>query len=72
MTANDLNNGVINIGLEKKAESRINQDLKQAYEFAMKEAKQDIPITPDFLQKLNGMLMRTTGSVHSTMAGLFD
>lgn len=50
----------------------MNQDLKQAYEFVMKEAKQGISITPDFLRKLNGMLMRTTGSIHSTMAGLFD
>lgn len=50
----------------------MNEDLKQAYEFAMAEAKLDIVITPTFLQNLNAMLMRTTGSVHSTMAGSFD
>lgn len=50
----------------------MNEDLKQAYEFAMKEVKQDAAITPKLLQDLNAMLMRTTGGVHSTMAGSFD
>ena len=50
----------------------MNEDLKQAYEFAMGEAKLHTAITPALLQGLNALLMRTTGSVHSTMAGSFD
>lgn len=50
----------------------MNEDLKQAYEFAMEEAERDAVITPKLLQDLNAMLMRTTGGVHSTMAGSFD
>lgn len=50
----------------------MNEYLKQAYEFAKKEARLDAVITPKLLQDLNAMLMRTTGGVHSTMAGSFD
>lgn len=50
----------------------MNEDLKQAYEFAMEEAGRNTTITPKFLQGLNAMLMRTTGSAHSTLAGSFD
>lgn len=50
----------------------MNEDLKQAYEFAMNEIKRNIAITPKFLQELNAMLMRTTGGTHNTMAGAFD
>ena len=50
----------------------MNEDLKQAYEFAKAESDHLAPITPAFLQRLNAMLMRTTGSVHSVMGGTFD
>lgn len=50
----------------------MNEDLKQAYELAQKEALQPVPVTPAFLQRLNAMLMRTTGSLHSVMGGTFD
>ena len=50
----------------------MNEDLKQAYDFAKAESEQLVPITPVFLQRLNAVLMRTTGSVHSVMGGSFD
>ncbi len=50
----------------------MNEDLKQAYELAKTESGSLVPITPAFLKRLNAMLMRTTGSVHSVMGGSFD
>ena len=50
----------------------MNEDLKQAYELAKAESDSLAPITPAFLKRLNAMLMRTTGSVHSVMGGSFD
>ncbi len=50
----------------------MNEDLKQAYDFAKAESEQLVLITPVFLQRLNAVLMRTTGSVHSVMGGSFD
>ena len=50
----------------------MNEDLKQAYEFARQEARANTDITPAFLQKLNAVLMRTTGRVHSVLGGSFD
>lgn len=50
----------------------MNEDLKKAYELAQEEAKQNTPVTPNFLQKLNATLMRTTGNVHNTIGGIFD
>lgn len=50
----------------------MNEDLKKAYELAQEEAKQNTAITPNFLQKLNATLMRTTGNVHNTIGGTFD
>lgn len=50
----------------------MNKDLKQAYELAKTESDRLVPITPAFLQRLNAVLMRTTGSVHSVMGGSFD
>lgn len=50
----------------------MNEDLKQAYEFAKAESDSLVPVTSTFLQSLNATLMRTTGSVHSVMGGSFD
>lgn len=50
----------------------MNEDLKLAYELAKTKSDSLVPITPAFLQKLNAMLMHTTGSVHSVMGGSFD
>ena len=46
----------------------MNEDLKQAYEFAKAESERLTPITSAFLQRLNALLMRTTGSVHSELS----
>jgi len=53
-------------------EYMMNLDLKAAYEFAIEEAKKKTLITPDFLKKLNSLLMKNTGSVNNSMAGTFD
>ena len=50
----------------------MNEDLKQAYEFAKTESECLVPVTPAFLRRLNATLMHTTGSVHSVMGGSFD
>lgn len=50
----------------------MNEDLKNAYELAREEARHKTPITSSFLQTLNAILMRTTGSVHNVMGGSFD
>ena len=50
----------------------MNEDLKKAYDFAKEEAKLQTKLTPSFLQQLNAILMRTTGSVHNVVAGTFD
>ena len=49
----------------------MNEDWKKAYELAKKESEQGAVITSAFLQKLNATLMRTTGSVHNAIWGLF-
>lgn len=50
----------------------MNEDLKQAYEFARTESGRLVPVTSAFLQKLNATLMHTTGSVHHVTGGSFD
>lgn len=50
----------------------MNEDLKNAYGLAKEEAKRKEPVTSSFLQRLNALLMRTTGGVHNVMGGSFD
>lgn len=50
----------------------MNEDLKNAYELAIREAKEKTPITSTFLQTLNATLMHSTGGIHSVMGGSFD
>jgi Uncharacterized conserved protein len=50
----------------------MNEDLRNAYYFAMEEADKKAPITPEFLKKLNSILMNRTGNIHNTMVGSFD
>ena len=50
----------------------MNEDLKNAYELAKKEAKRKTPITLTLLQNLNAVLMRTTGNSYNVMGGSFD
>lgn len=37
----------------------MNEDLKQAYEYVIEEAKQHKPVTPLFLQRLSGIIGRS-------------
>ena len=50
----------------------MNEDLKKAYELAKEEARHNTPITATLLQKLNAVLMHTTGSAYNVMGGSFD
>ncbi len=50
----------------------MNFDLKRAYEFATEEAKQPTKITPDFIKKLNALIMKNTGSLYHTALGSVD
>ena len=50
----------------------MNEDLKKAYELAKEEVRHNTPITAAILQKLNAILMHTTGSAYNVMGGSFD
>lgn len=50
----------------------MNEDLKKAYDLVKEKAMCKTSITSSFLQSLNAVLMRTTGSVHNVMDGSFD
>jgi Fic family protein len=50
----------------------MNQDLKNAYAFALESASKKIPVTVDFLRELNAIIMRTTGGMHNVPEGSFD
>jgi Fic family protein len=50
----------------------MNEDLKKAYDLVKEKAMCKTSITSSFLQTLNAVLMRTTGSVHNVMDGSFD
>ena len=50
----------------------MNEDLKKAYELAKEEVRHNTPISAAILQKLNAVLMHTTGSAYNVMGGSFD
>ncbi|MCD8291850.1 MAG: Fic family protein [Prevotella sp.] len=50
----------------------MNEDLRKAYELAKAESAKCTPVTSTFLQKLNAVVMHSTGSVHNVMGGTFD
>jgi len=50
----------------------MNTDLKNAYMFAMEQAKGKILFSADFLKKINALVMKSTGGVNSTLGGDFD
>jgi Fic family protein len=50
----------------------MNTDLKNAYMFAMEQAKGKPLFSADFLKKINALVMKSTGSVNSTLGGDFD
>ncbi len=53
-------------------EQMMNVDLKDAYLYAFKIASENPIYTPQLLQQLSAIVMRRTGSEHSTIAGDFD
>jgi len=50
----------------------MNTDLKNAYEFAVEQAKEKFLFSADFLKKINALVMKNTGGVNSTLGGNFD
>lgn len=53
-------------------ENLMNVDLKNAYDYAAVQAAEKDVVTPDFLKRLNGLVMKSTGGILSVMAGEFD
>jgi len=50
----------------------MNTDLKNAYEFAIEEAKKKTLVTPELLRAMNSLVMHSTGSYQSMIGGNFD
>ena len=50
----------------------MNTDLKNAYMFAMEQAKEKPLFSAELLKTLNALVMKSTGSVNSTLGGNFD
>ena len=53
-------------------EQMMNLDLKAAYEYSMKLARQHTDFTTDMLKSLSAIVMKNTGSVYNTLQGSFD
>lgn len=53
-------------------EQMMNLDLKAAYEYSMKLAKQHADFNIEMLKDLSAIVMKNTGSVYNTMQGSFD
>jgi Fic family protein len=50
----------------------MNADLRNAYMFAVEQAVERTAWTPDYLKRLNALVMKNTGGVTSVMGGDFD
>jgi Fic family protein len=50
----------------------MNEDLKNAYLFAVDRAAEKRPITPEFLRELNALVMKSTGARIDAITGSFD
>jgi Fic family protein len=50
----------------------MNNDLKNAYLFAIAKAQENIHLTPQFLKELNAKVMHSTGSIINALGGTFD
>lgn len=50
----------------------MNQDLRNAYDFAFDAAMQETPITPDFLKDLSSLVMKSTGCIYNGISGQWD
>lgn len=54
------------------AEHLMNNDLKEAYDIAIKEAQHKRPITVEYLKQLNSIIMKSTGGPRDFMGEVFD
>jgi Fic family protein len=50
----------------------MNEDLRNAYVFALTKAKERTLLSPDFLKELNALVMKSTGSITNVLSGAFD
>ncbi|GHT15535.1 cell filamentation protein Fic [Bacteroidia bacterium] len=50
----------------------MNEDLKNAYVFASLKAAEKSPVTTGFLQELNALVLKSTGSPTQVLGGAFD
>jgi len=50
----------------------MNTDLKNAYVFAVEQAKEKFLFSADLLKKINALVMKNTGCANSTLGGDFD
>jgi Fic family protein len=50
----------------------MNEDLKNAYNFAFGEALKKSPISPEFLNSLSSLVMKSTGSIYNGISGQWD
>ncbi|GHV82981.1 cell filamentation protein Fic [Spirochaetia bacterium] len=50
----------------------MNNDLKNAYTFAIECAKEKKPVTIDLLREFNAKVLKTTGSIYNVAGGSFD
>lgn len=53
-------------------EHLMNLDLRDAYAFALEEAKKKTPVTPGLLKSLNALVLKSTGGIMNAAAGTFD
>lgn len=50
----------------------MNEDLRNAYNFAFEEAMKKSPVTPELLKELSSMVLKSTGSVYNGISGQWD
>lgn len=50
----------------------MNQDLRDAYNFAFDAALKKSPITPELLKQLGSFVMKSTGSIYTGISGQWD
>lgn len=50
----------------------MNEDLKNAYNFAFEQALKKSPISPEFLNSMSSLVMKSTGSVYNGISGQWN
>jgi Fic family protein len=62
----------VTAGGKPLAHHLMNEDLKAAYEYAMREVRTPIILTPALLQTLNAKVVKSTVGMHHGLGGSFD